>query len=43
MSAASRALPPTTCAVSGSPARSGASHRGDRRQAPVGVPVIRPG
>jgi hypothetical protein len=43
MSAASRAPPPTTCAVSGSPARSGASPRGDRRRAPVGVPVIRPG
>ena len=43
MSAASRALPQTTCAASGSPARSGASPRGDRRRAPVGVPVIRPG
>jgi len=34
--------PPTTSAVSGSPSRSGASPRGDRRRAPVGVPVIRP-
>ena len=41
--AASRAPPPTTCAVPGSPARSGASPRGDRRRAPMGVPVIRPG
>jgi hypothetical protein len=36
MSAASRALLPITCAVLDSPARSGASRRGDRRRAPMG-------